>query len=1200
MKLRLLLIAGISLVISAALPPGAAAREVLSLNGEWEYRLAKDLSHPPRQGWKSTTVPSFLTSTTRDGAAWYRKRFDIPAGMLHRNIFLKFRGVKYRAKVILNGKVTGTHLGGFEPFEFGIDPSLVKEANNELLVAVGGWTSAAATPPDLSKLKPGEPVIAAARGSLIAPVGAHPLEFGIWQDVEVAAFGDARIEHVAVRTLVRQSRFIVRVGVRNLAGKQRRIFLRNAVFLKSEKVKELPQQQITLKPGEAKVVELSQEWVRPKMWWPDNPVLYRLRSILEADGEEIDSTDTRFGFRELWVDGYFCRLNGRRVNLYAAAISPSSFTRKAALEAYTRAKRANCTVVHLRGQPAPSVWYDVADEVGMMLVWESALWRGGNSYKLAADDFWRNARRHVEAQVKFHINRPSVVVWNVENELLLSSAGRDKSAAEKLAELGEHVKDLDPSRPLMYGGDGDVGGVADIINLHRPLGYPSRTDYPDAAYRLEEKMKPEPRTTDTFEWKRNKPLYIGRFLEMPSLRPDWYTLFFGNTAYQFPRKYRILGQAMARRYQIEAFRDSEVCGICACDPLPTEDDEFYQAVKESFDPAVFFIRERDHNFYGGERISRTVSIYNDKFPKSEMRIDWKLEAGEASSASSSDFATLERGEMGRVRAEFTLPEAAVLTPAGLVFKLFREGRPIRAGIQGCLVHPRRTLVTPAGCRLGLYDPAGKTAKFLKRQGVSFVEVSDARSVPEGTDLLVVGCFAFGGNAASRAASDLVQFVRKGGRAVVLEQNEYPAELLGLELEARPSSICFPRAPCHPILRGLKKADLRFWRRKHRLFSHGIKKPDQGNFRTIIDAGGPGGLARAALAEMHLRKGLLLLSQLEIVSRKKADPTGDLILERTLAYAAQAWAAVKPAGVIVTAESLNSLRAAGVVCEDIKGRLAGADLSRYSCLIFDGAPPEVARATKKIDGYVCSGGKVLIHGLGARQLDTARKLFRTKFELAPATEEPLLAAGSSPYLDGISNQEFYARTSMSVPCPPGGTSRRRVVEAASMKAERGAVFTPADRGFVRMESPCILSAQVNFPAAGRYRLVARVKATPADSWPRLMLSADGRNAAVIRPRGRNWHECAVCLNIGAGRRKVTISFDDAGWSAETGERKTVSLARLTCIPADPPDGFIALTKPPALCLVSREKGIYLLDQTRWADTASRYLSALLTNLGVEFK
>ena len=55
----------------------------------------------------------------------------------------------------------------------------------------------------------------------------------------------------------------------------------------------------------------------------------------------------------------------------------------------------------------------------MLIIWESALWCLSPNYALTQEEFWRNSRGHLAAQVKQHRNHPSIVIWSAENELLL-------------------------------------------------------------------------------------------------------------------------------------------------------------------------------------------------------------------------------------------------------------------------------------------------------------------------------------------------------------------------------------------------------------------------------------------------------------------------------------------------------------------------------------------------------------------------------------------------------------------------------------------------------------------------------------------------------------------------------------------------------------------------------------------------------------
>ena len=73
------------------------------------------------------------------GTGWYRRSFVVgPASLQSRAesaAILHFGAVDYYATVWVNGKLAGTHEGGYLPFEFDVI-DLLREGENELLVKV--------------------------------------------------------------------------------------------------------------------------------------------------------------------------------------------------------------------------------------------------------------------------------------------------------------------------------------------------------------------------------------------------------------------------------------------------------------------------------------------------------------------------------------------------------------------------------------------------------------------------------------------------------------------------------------------------------------------------------------------------------------------------------------------------------------------------------------------------------------------------------------------------------------------------------------------------------------------------------------------------------------------------------------------------------------------------------------------------------
>ena len=85
---------------------------------------------------------------------------------------------------------------------------------------------------------------------------------------------------------------------------------------------------------------------------------------------------TRFGFREFWIEGHRYVLNGSKINLLASSWwPPTEPMERDEIEQQWRAlKAAGVVCFRTHTQPWRRVHYDVADEVGLLMIIEGAMW----------------------------------------------------------------------------------------------------------------------------------------------------------------------------------------------------------------------------------------------------------------------------------------------------------------------------------------------------------------------------------------------------------------------------------------------------------------------------------------------------------------------------------------------------------------------------------------------------------------------------------------------------------------------------------------------------------------------------------------------------------------------------------------------------------------------------------------------------------
>ena len=229
---------------------------------------------------------------------------------------------------------------------------------------------------------------------------------------------------------------------------------------------------VTLEPGETKKISVTKAWNNPHLWNIEDPFLYVLKSSLTSQGSDIttDNEQRRFGFREIWIQGNQYRLNGNRVNFRGDNINHHKD--KAIIEnqdyaAYgefiDRWKKLNFNIVRFHTEPCNPYILELADEKGMFVIAESALYSRGYMNYVDLPKYLVNSRSWVGSWVKANRNHPSVVIWSALNEM-----GRNYirvMSDSEMRTIGDAIHACDPTRPVSYDGEMDLGAETVMPSL---------------------------------------------------------------------------------------------------------------------------------------------------------------------------------------------------------------------------------------------------------------------------------------------------------------------------------------------------------------------------------------------------------------------------------------------------------------------------------------------------------------------------------------------------------------------------------------------------------------------------------------------------------------------------------------------------------------------------------------------------------------
>ncbi len=487
-------------------------RQEICLNGHWRFQGDTDTSVPgetvpPLDVWDKTEIkipspwnvngffagqaggdfrayPSYPAEWEGLRAAWMEKMVNVPKNWEGKRIILNFGAVAGRIVVYVNGHRAGGGFDIFFPQEMDVTKLVQFGRTNQILVKV-------IAPKVFDKPGPygrREYLSGSFWGTFIA---------GIWQDVFLLAEPKVAVSDVFVQPWVDRDTLSIEATMADHGSTSVTVTVSGDVrewineaggsVLEAPEVKwqlagksslKLAGQEITLAPGESRTFTLTAKvGGRLKLWSPHTPNLYGLLLTVSADGKPMDVEYQRFGWRQFTFDRNKLLLNGQPITLRGDSwhfLGVPQMTRRYAYAWYCLLKDAGANAVRLHASIYPSFYHDMADEMGIMILDESAIWASDGGPKADSDLFWQNCRTNVAELVRRDRNHPSVFGWSVCNEILPvlrnvwhAPLGMVDHCLDQISVWKDICRADDPTREWISGdGEWDAGGRLPAINIH--------------------------------------------------------------------------------------------------------------------------------------------------------------------------------------------------------------------------------------------------------------------------------------------------------------------------------------------------------------------------------------------------------------------------------------------------------------------------------------------------------------------------------------------------------------------------------------------------------------------------------------------------------------------------------------------------------------------------------------------------------------
>jgi hypothetical protein len=444
------------------------------------------------QGGDFRTYPDYPKEWENIKIGWLQKKFPVPANWNGKHIVLHFDAVAGDAQILVNGKVAGHHFGIFLPFDVDVTGLIIPGKENEVSVGIRKASLFDKTGPY------GRRTYQA--GSFW---GQHIA--GIWQDVYLEALPQVHITNVYIKPLVGAGQLEAEVAIKNEEDTNAEVTLDASALqcianrgksisdiavpvfsLASAPSLRFPALKLNVPAhGEIKVVLSVDVNGQLKNWSPKEPNLYGLIVNATINGKTTDKKYTRFGWREITFDRNKVLLNGKPIILKGDSwhfLGIPQMTRRYAVSWFKAMRDANLNAVRLHAEPYPSFYLDVADEMGILVLDETAVWASDGGPKLNEPAYWQDSRTHVSELILRDRNHPAIFGWSVSNEVMPIVTGVMRNPPGMRDTLIKYYgiwrdicQNLDPSRPWISA-DGEDDGQGRFPSYVVHYGGPTAMD----------------------------------------------------------------------------------------------------------------------------------------------------------------------------------------------------------------------------------------------------------------------------------------------------------------------------------------------------------------------------------------------------------------------------------------------------------------------------------------------------------------------------------------------------------------------------------------------------------------------------------------------------------------------------------------------------------------------------------------------------
>lgn len=424
-------------------------RTKINFNTDWRYKKG-DVSGASETGfndkkWGYVNLPhstTFYTADNKDaylGISWYRKNFSIDGSLQGKKLMLNFEAAMQYAEVYINGKNILKHEGGYIPFVIDISDEVNYGENNVIAVKIDSRPNASFAP---GKTNPDFQYFGGIYGNSYITVTD---KIHITDAVEAKETAGGGVFVTAPKVNKDSALVKVKTHVENESKDSKEVTLITEILDQNEKIIVSKEDTLTINAKEDNNFEQLLTVDNPRLWFPNTPELYTVRSIVKSGNNVKDIVNTTYGIRKVeWKrDGLYINdelMDVEGANLHAETyMLGNAMPDNAIYEEVKRFKESGFDIMRMAHYPHRQAYYDACDKYGVMILECVSGWQNFSN----TTEFKNSTYNELRTDIRHKRNHPSIVAWE-------TSLNESRYNNEWAKEMNRIAKEEYPTDGITY------------------------------------------------------------------------------------------------------------------------------------------------------------------------------------------------------------------------------------------------------------------------------------------------------------------------------------------------------------------------------------------------------------------------------------------------------------------------------------------------------------------------------------------------------------------------------------------------------------------------------------------------------------------------------------------------------------------------------------------------------------------------------